>query len=82
MTVPLPVLSSVMHLTGYQVQMQDMACGLCGKPFSQEDSVPLIGTPEQVQALRQQLDRRRAKKASKEGSRAKKRKLNTAGTYG
>ena len=65
-------------MTVQVVQMQDMACGLCGKPFSQEDIVPLIGTAEQVQDLRQQLDRRRAKKASKEGLKGKKRKLNTA----
>ena len=55
--------------------MQDMACGLCGKQFMQEDVVPLNGTAEQVQDLRQQLDCRRA---SKGGSKAKKRRLNTA----
>ena len=60
------------------LQMQDMACGLCGRPFLQEDVVPLIGTAGQVQDLRQQLDRRRAKKASKAGSKGKKRKLNSA----
>ena len=58
--------------------MQDMACGLCGKPFLQEDVVPLIGTAQQIQDLRQQLDRRRAKKASKDGSKGKKQKLNPA----
>ena len=66
-------------MTVLVLQMQDMACGLCGKPFLQEDVVPLIGTAEQIQDLRQQLDRRRAKKASKEGSKSKKRKLSTAG---
>ena len=60
------------------LQMQDMACGLCGRPFLQEDVVPLIGTAGQVQDLRQHLDRRRAKKASKAGSKGKKRKLNLA----
>ena len=69
-----------MHLTVRVVQMQDMVCGLCGKPFLQEDVVPLIGTAEQVQGLRQQLDRRRAEKASKAGSKGKKRKLTSAAT--
>ena len=57
------------------LQMQDALCGLCGKPFLQEDVVQLNGTAEQIQSLKQQLDRRRAKKASKERPKAKKRKL-------
>ena len=66
-------------MTVHVLQMQDMACGLCGKPFLQEDMVPLIGTAEQIRDLKQQLDRSRAKTASKEGSKSKKRKLSTAG---
>lgn len=56
------------------LQMQDSLCGLCGEPFQREDLVFLNGTPEQIQDLRRQLDRRRAKKASKKGSKATKRK--------
>ena len=55
--------------------MQDSLCGLCGKPFSQEDTVPLNGTVQQIQDLRQQLDRRRVKKASRDSTKAKKRKI-------
>ena len=60
---------------GPALQMQDSLCGLCGKPFMQEDIVQLNGTAEQIQSLKQQLDRRRAKKAPKDRPRAKKRKL-------
>ena len=64
----------ILHLS----QMLDLSCGLCGKLFLQEDVVPLNGTAEQIQDLRKQLDRRRAKKAPKESSKAKKRKLDSA----
>jgi len=67
-----------MLMTLQLLQMLDLGCGLCGKPFLQEDVVPLNGTAEQIQDLRKQLDSRRAKKAPKESSKAKKRKLDSA----
>ena len=67
--------SQSIHDLGPTLQMQDALCGLCGKPFLQEEIIQLNGTAEQMQSLKQQLDRRRAEKASKVRPKAKKRKL-------
>ena len=53
------------------LQMADGQCATCGMGFAAEDIVALNGSAEQVQALRQRLELRRAKK-QKGG---KKRKL-------
>ena len=51
--------------------MTDGHCATCGAGFVAEDIVALNGTAEQVHALRQRLDLRRAKKLKG----GKKRKL-------
>ena len=53
--------------------MKDGKCATCGAAFVAEDVVPLNGTPGQVQALRQRLDLRKARRLLKSGG--KKRKL-------
>jgi hypothetical protein len=68
--------------TTLYLQMQDSLCGLCGEPFQRGDLVPLNGTTEQVQELKGQLDRRRARKDSKKGSKATKRKHDAVGLLG
>ncbi|CAL8463661.1 g3195 [Coccomyxa elongata] len=46
-------------------QMTDSQCATCSTAFEEQDVVPLNGTPEQVQALRDSMDIRRATKKRK-----------------
>lgn len=53
--------------------MSDGHCATCCSPFEPRDVVPLNGTPEQVQALRERLGLRKARLERIKGG--KKRKL-------
>ena len=68
------------HVLWLMVQVTDGKCATCGAAFAAEHVVALNGTLEQVQALRQRLDLRKARKLLK-GSR-KKRKLQTGAAQG
>ncbi len=45
--------------------MTDSHCATCSTAFEEKDVVPLNGTPEQVQALRDSMDTKRATKKRK-----------------
>ncbi len=59
------------------MQMTDYQCAMCGVSFAAEDTVLVNGTPEQVQALRDRLEARKAAKKLKNAA-GKKSKSKTA----
>ena len=55
------------------VQMTDKACSICSRPFIDDHVIPINGSEEQVEHLRQELASRHLLLGDKKGS--KKRKL-------